>query len=170
VLFLAASGRFPFEGDEGEIARKKLMEESPKLDLGRIDRLTLQYSKVIARAIRRRPEERYQRSSELHEELLVLRDLAATMPPPRTHHSPYPPAVEAQSGKGWQPGVPVTKSSGMLPAISMPPERASPSQPPLLLRKSDVTDDSSGLSNWALAAIVIVFVLGLIAFFAYAVT
>jgi eukaryotic-like serine/threonine-protein kinase len=173
VLFLAASGRFPFEGEEREIARKKILEEAPKLELGRIDRLTLQYAKVIGKAVKRRPEERYQRASELHDELLALRDLAATMPPPRAVSlSPYPPTVEAQ--KPWTPAMPVSKSSGMLPAFMMQPESASRSQPPLLVHSDGTALTPSrpkfAASGWGLALLIAVFLVALAAWLAYAVT
>jgi eukaryotic-like serine/threonine-protein kinase len=167
VLYLAASGRFPFEGDERDIARRKLMEEAPKIELGRIDRLSLQYAKVIAKAVRRRPEERYQRASELHAELLELRELVKTMPPPVSRSfSPYPPNVEAQ--QGWNPSAAKGKSSsGFLPAFSQQPEKAPRSQPPLLVQRPESRVASA---RWTLLVIVVVAILSLAALFAYAVT
>src|SRR5262249_41207257 len=37
ILYRAIAGRFPFEGDDHTLARRKLIEEAPPLDTGRID-------------------------------------------------------------------------------------------------------------------------------------
>lgn len=166
VLYLAASGRFPFEGDERDVARLKLMEEAPKIELNRIDRLSLQYAKVIAKAIRKRPEERYQRAQELYDELVALRELSSSMPAPSKRFSPYPPTLEAEGG--WNPSTPRNKSSsGLLPAISMTPEGAPRSQPPLLMQRA--IDDRPS-STWMYLLIFALVLLGLAALFAYAIT
>jgi eukaryotic-like serine/threonine-protein kinase len=165
VLFLAASGRFPFEGDEREVARRKLMEEAPKLELPRLDRASLHYIQIIGRAIRRRPEDRYQRADELYSDLVELRSLLQSMPAPDARFSPFPPTVEVQSG--WNPSVPKNKSSsGLLPAISMAPERST-SQPPLLSQRAV---DERPSAKWTVFIIVVLVVLGLGALFAYAIT
>jgi serine/threonine-protein kinase len=120
VLYIATSGYLPFDGEDREIAHRKLSEEAPKLNLGRIDRLNLEFVRVVSKAIRRRPAERYLSAQELLNELLVLRELAASMPSPRP--SPFPPAdPHAPPMPQFPPQGPVRrptpKSYGSFPAL-----------------------------------------------------
>ncbi|NOU26476.1 MAG: serine/threonine protein kinase [Polyangiaceae bacterium] len=155
VLYVAASGRFPFEGDEREIARKKLSEEAPKLDLGRIDRLTLQYAKVVGKAVKRRPEERYHTAQEFLDALTELRELAASMPV--RSQSPFPPSLEAQTPGG--PGPYMPKSSAGFPAfMPMPPQPPSRSQPALLTSKPVPRAVEKGGGSFAMIVVVVIVV------------
>ncbi len=78
ILYRAVAGRHVFGNiaSDAELAQKKLMTESPPLTLERNDKLTDGLIRVVTRALRRKPVDRYQSAEDLLNDLLPLRDLA----------------------------------------------------------------------------------------------
>jgi eukaryotic-like serine/threonine-protein kinase len=78
ILFRAVAGRHVFGNiaSDAELAQKKLMTESPPLMLDRDDKLSDGLIRVVTRALRRKPVDRYQSAEDLLNDLLPLRDLA----------------------------------------------------------------------------------------------
>ncbi len=78
ILFRAVAGRHVFGNiaSDAELAQKKLMTESPPLTLDRDDKLSDGLIRVVTRALRRKPVDRYQSAEDLLNDLLPLRDLA----------------------------------------------------------------------------------------------
>ena len=78
ILFRAVAGRHTFGNiaSDAELAQKKLMTEAPPLTLERKDKLSEGLIRVVTRALRRKPVDRYQSAEDLLKELLPLRDLA----------------------------------------------------------------------------------------------
>ena len=67
ILYRAAAGRPAFEGPAS--LREKLVMEAPPVNTGRVDPLATGLERVIARAVRRKPQERYQEAAEMLREL-----------------------------------------------------------------------------------------------------
>lgn len=106
VLYLAASGSHPFVGDEREIANRKLMEEAPVIDIG-LDQVGIRFADMVARAIRRRPDARYQKADQLLQELDHLRTLALDRPPPSVYpESLAPPRSSVRPPRLRQASLP----------------------------------------------------------------
>ena len=78
ILYRAVAGRHVFGNiaSDAELAQKKLMTESPPLTLERHDKLSDGLIRVVTRALRRKPVDRYQSAEDLLNDLLPLRDLA----------------------------------------------------------------------------------------------
>ena len=79
-LFRAASGRLPFEGDDREVSRRKLVEEPPALPLSRNDEFGLRYAALVHRCLARRASERFQDGQALVEALMELSGMVAHVP------------------------------------------------------------------------------------------
>ena len=78
ILFRAVAGRHTFGNiaSDAELAQKKLMTEAPALTLERKDKLAEGLIRVVTKALRRKPVDRFQSAEDLLKELLPLRDLA----------------------------------------------------------------------------------------------
>ena len=77
ILFRAAAGRHVFGAmTEGPLARAKLTTDAPPLALGRTDHVALGLAQVVARALERHPNKRYDDAALMLAELAALRDLA----------------------------------------------------------------------------------------------
>jgi serine/threonine-protein kinase len=78
ILFRAVAGRHTFGNiaSDAELARAKLMTEAQPLVLDRKDKLAEGLIRVVTRALRRKPVDRYQSAEDLLKDLLPLRDLA----------------------------------------------------------------------------------------------
>jgi serine/threonine-protein kinase len=76
ILFRAVAGHHVY-GDcfDNELAHTKLTKDAPALELPRSDRIANGLKAVVARALRRRPGERYPNADEMLRELGALRDL-----------------------------------------------------------------------------------------------
>jgi serine/threonine protein kinase len=107
VLYRASCGRLPFTGTDVEIVRKKLLEEAPRLDLGRVDQVREKFCDLIAKCIRRRGEERYQAANDVLVELMVLREKLLSEPPMRSM-SPYPGSMSPYPGSISPPPGPIS--------------------------------------------------------------
>ena len=79
VLYRGVAGTYVFDEIDGpqSIARTKLMNEAPPLDTGRTDPVAREFAEVLARALRRRPQDRYASASEMLDAFLHLHELAA---------------------------------------------------------------------------------------------
>jgi serine/threonine-protein kinase len=67
ILYRAVAGRPAFEGPAS--LREKLVMEAPAVQTGRVDPLATGLERIIARAMRRKPQERYQEAAEMLREL-----------------------------------------------------------------------------------------------------
>jgi len=70
ILFRAVMGRPPFEASSNFNA--KLTSEPPPVSTGRSDALSVGFEAVVNRALRRRPQERFQTAQEMLDALLAL--------------------------------------------------------------------------------------------------
>ena len=76
MLYRAVTGQHAYAGGtESALARAKLMQEAPPLPTGRDDAISAGFTAALARALRRKPNERYQTPQEMLTELHRLRDL-----------------------------------------------------------------------------------------------
>jgi serine/threonine-protein kinase len=77
ILHRAVAGSHVFgEVFDHELAHTKLTKDAPPLRTGRADRVARGLEAVVARALRRRPHERYARAEEMLADLEVLREMA----------------------------------------------------------------------------------------------
>ena len=78
ILHRAVSGSHPFaeEASARQVARAKVMRESPPFDTGRSDPIARGFERVVTRGLRRRPAERYADAAEMRLDLLRLAELA----------------------------------------------------------------------------------------------
>jgi serine/threonine-protein kinase len=75
LLYRAVAGRHIFGNvTDEQLARKKLLEDPPPLQTGKDDPIGRGLEAVVARAIRRRPAERYAKTEDMLGELITLRD------------------------------------------------------------------------------------------------
>jgi eukaryotic-like serine/threonine-protein kinase len=82
ILYTAIVGEHPFAEfeDPRELARAKLEGDAPPLAIGRSDALTIELEAVVAKALARRPADRYGSAKEMLDELLRLRALPGEWP------------------------------------------------------------------------------------------
>jgi serine/threonine-protein kinase len=99
LLFRCVSGGYVFgDGADAAIARKKLTSEAPKLDTGRDDAVAKGLERVVERALRRRPEDRYPDTRAMLTELAELRD-ASRAQTTTTEAKPAAAATEAADSR-----------------------------------------------------------------------
>ena len=80
ILYRAVSGETVFgDADDALAARRKLMSEAPALRVARIDRVALGFAAVVARALKRQPEDRFESAEEMRGQLTELRDVARAL-------------------------------------------------------------------------------------------
>lgn len=73
ILFRAVKGHHAFGERRGEeLARAKLIEEAPPLETGRTDEVALGLSTLVARALKKRPAQRYPSAKDMLSEALEL--------------------------------------------------------------------------------------------------
>jgi serine/threonine-protein kinase len=89
ILYEMLAGHVPFTGDSPTAIMMKHLQEPPPSILEERGDLPASVGRVIARALAKRPEERYQKAGELYDELTAA---AAEAPGPST--SAVPPAVQ----------------------------------------------------------------------------
>lgn len=82
IMFRAVAGRHVFGtcSSDSELAQKKLTIEAPRLPLARSDEIAEGLATAVAKALRRRPAERYQKADDLLADMLPLRERARTVP------------------------------------------------------------------------------------------
>lgn len=119
MLFRAVAGKHVFGNlNEIELTRAKLLQDSPPLPTGRGDAVAKRFEEIIARALKKKPAERYQKAEEMLADLVALRD--------RIRHPA--PAAPASAGPARPPPLPGRASSPSLPGL--PPPAAPPPAPP----------------------------------------
>jgi serine/threonine-protein kinase len=80
ILYRAVSGEQVFgDDDDAAAARRKITGEAPPLELPRIDRVARGLAAVVARALQRRPEQRFETAEEMLRELIDLRDVSRAL-------------------------------------------------------------------------------------------
>jgi len=70
ILYRSVAGALPF--DTRESLREKLQQEAPPLDTGRDDAIGKGFERIVGKALRRRPAERYGNAQEMLDELTAL--------------------------------------------------------------------------------------------------
>jgi serine/threonine-protein kinase len=106
MLFRAVTGAHIFGNNlnEIELTRKKLLEESPRLVTGRSDPIAKGFEEIIARALRKKPSERYQRAEDMLADLVSLRDRARhPVAAPAAAPAKAPPPLPGAAQGGHRP-------------------------------------------------------------------
>jgi serine/threonine protein kinase len=76
ILFRAVRGHHAFGERRGEeLARAKLVEDAPALDVGRTDAVAIGFYSLVARALKKRPAQRFQSAQEMLIEVERLQSL-----------------------------------------------------------------------------------------------
>jgi serine/threonine-protein kinase len=70
ILYRSVAGALPF--DTRESLREKLQQEARPLDTGRDDSIGKGFERIVGKALRRRPAERYSNAQEMLDELTAL--------------------------------------------------------------------------------------------------
>jgi serine/threonine-protein kinase len=93
MLYRAVAGRHAFGNlADVELARSKLLDDTPPLVTGRADPVAKRYERIIGRALKRRPADRYKNAEEMLVDLAALRDLIRK---PKDAHAP--PMIEDEA-------------------------------------------------------------------------
>lgn len=75
MLFRAVAGQHVFGNvNEIELTRAKLLKDSPPLNTARSDPLAKGLESIVAKALQKKPANRYQKASDMLADLLALRD------------------------------------------------------------------------------------------------
>jgi eukaryotic-like serine/threonine-protein kinase len=149
ILYRAVTGHHAYgEVYENELAHTKLTKDAPPLETGRSDRVARGLESVVARALKRRLNERYVKAEEMLAELSILRDLARMAEldiadsttttldagPSELMRDAPPSAPSGPSGPISAPtSRPSNESSGPAPPTTMP------SDPSLALHRSSIS-------------------------------
>lgn len=133
ILFRAVSGHHVFgAGRGGPLMQEKLVSEARALSTGRTDPLARGLERVVAKALRRRPAERYASAAELLGELLPLRDMVRTRAaPPSSVPPPQPagaPPAELTTAEQTQLGRVVIAKNVLVASTDLLPS-AAPARP-----------------------------------------
>jgi serine/threonine-protein kinase len=116
ILFRAVAGQHVFGPLRGAmLARAKIADDAPPLMTGRDDRVAQGFRSVVARAIGRLMEERYQSAEDLARDLAALRS---------------PPARAATRAPAPAPSAPDDDTPGGPETVPMPTHRAPPRAEP----------------------------------------
>jgi serine/threonine protein kinase len=144
ILYRAVSGEQVFGNEDDAIAaRRKIAGEAPPLPMQRADRVAVGLSAVVARALRRRPEERFGSAEEMQSALAALQDVSRTMTleiDDETTEEGPPPSVPV--------AVPSASPRARQTSPGPPPVASSPSRPAL---EAAVSDEASGESTWRMS-------------------
>lgn len=77
ILFRAVRGQHAFGNRRGEdLARAKLLEEAPALEIGRDDEIAEGLVRIVARALKKRPAQRFASAREMLAELEAVKSIA----------------------------------------------------------------------------------------------
>jgi serine/threonine-protein kinase len=169
MLFRAVAGKHVFGNlNEIELTRAKLLQESPPLATGRSDPIAKRFEEIIARALKKRPADRYNKAEEMLADLEALRDrirhpgagAAAPAGPPRgtppplpgrASATPPPPPVAAAAPPG-PPPLPVAPPAPIAPPAPVaPPIPVAPAPAPLIASPGPASAPPSSLqmgSDW----------------------
>jgi len=133
ILYRAASGRNVFgdELDDLSYARQKLNEEAPPIDLPRKDDVAAALARIITRAVKRRPAERYEGIDPMQKEIAEAHQQAQAGPnsdaDAPTKHAP----ISSLLGSAFAETVRPPKDDGpalaetILPGLNQAPAPAS---------------------------------------------
>ena len=126
ILYRCVRGEYVFtDGSDAIIARRKLTMEAPRLDTGRADATAQGFERIVARALRKRPEERYESAQAMLAELLSL------SPEKAVANAPAPPRGRAlESAESREP---TDKRESSMSRASSVHQAAPPERSPLLL-------------------------------------
>jgi serine/threonine-protein kinase len=125
MLFRAVAGKHVFGSlNEIELTRAKLLQESPPLPTGRADPIAKRFEEIIARALKKKPADRYQKAEEMLGDLVALRD--------RIRHPAPAAAPNAPPTRGTPPPLPARASATPPPpaVAAAPPVPVAPPAPP----------------------------------------
>ncbi|MDB5218106.1 MAG: serine/threonine protein kinase, partial [Myxococcaceae bacterium] len=70
ILYRSVAGALPF--DTRESLREKLQQEARPLSTGRDDEVAKGFERIVGKALRRRPAERFKNAQEMLDELTAL--------------------------------------------------------------------------------------------------
>ena len=171
ILFRAVRGHHAFGERRGEeLARAKLVEDAPPLDVGRTDAVATGFYELVARSLKKRPAQRFQSAQEMLVEVERLQSLmrqgyeldetttdgvkvsdasllgvttadeAPAVPTIMLSAIDDDPSLEGRDSAGTPPGA----SASSIPATSAPSSASSSSAPsPLPASASPMTVPSS---------------------------
>jgi len=146
ILFRAVSGRHVY-GDvyDSELAHTKLTKDAPALGTGRNDRIARGLEAAVARALKRRPSERFAKADDMLAELCMLRDLvrASIIELSDTTTLDAPPA-EPLDRVSAPASSPVSSEAGRPSAASQPGEAVLQAPPPVSSAGTSTAMDASG--------------------------
>jgi serine/threonine-protein kinase len=95
MLYRAVKGTHAFGTlADIELARMKLLNDTPPLDTGRSDEVAKGFEAVVSRAVKRRPADRYKRAEEMLSDLLALRERMLHPGNPAAGRRPLPSLIE----------------------------------------------------------------------------
>ena len=123
ILWRAVAGRHAYQSDsEGGLVRLKLTEEAPPLSTGRADAIARGFEAIVAKAMRRKPNERYLSAEAM------LKDLEALQAQVRNPHFDDSETLH----HGRPPGVvpPVAYGRPAEPALAPEPASSTPAMMP----------------------------------------
>lgn len=147
MLFRAVAGEHVFGNvNEIELTRSKLLKDSPPLNTGRSDALAKGFEAIVAKALQKKPANRYQKASDMLADLLALRDkakaeaLAAAapkapppLPPAKVQPAPVPQALPPPPALPVaMPAAPVSVRGAYIDSV-MPPPPGMPKQKAILI-------------------------------------
>jgi len=118
ILYRAVTGAPAFgEHEEARaIARAKVMGEAPPFETGRTDGLARALERIVTRAMRRRPSERFRSATEMREELAR----ASQLPSPEVERTERTSLPDLLALEAWpvQPTAPATPSGRRVGAVA----------------------------------------------------
>jgi serine/threonine-protein kinase len=80
ILYRSLTGQMVFgDGDDAASAKQKITGEAPPLSLPRFDRVAKALREIVAKALKRNPEERFESAEALLRELTALGEVARAM-------------------------------------------------------------------------------------------
>jgi len=102
ILFRAIAGAHVFgDAEDMDYARKKLTGKAPPLEVPRFDRVARGLQSIIARALEKRPQDRFGDAEEMLQELTAVQDVARAMSfdlDATTEQAPPPSSVTEGAG------------------------------------------------------------------------
>ena len=143
ILYRAVAGHHAYRADsDGGLVRAKLTSDAAPLPSGRTDPLAVGFAQVVARALQRKPTDRYATASEMLRDLEQLRSAMATpsVAPPADASPEFGAMAEEGSPAGSAVFSPVNAlasrpvtadDSQLLPIPLQNPSRPSLPNPPL---------------------------------------
>jgi serine/threonine protein kinase len=132
MLYRAVKGTHAFGTlADIELARMKLLHDTPPLDTGRTDDVAKGFEAVVSRAVKRRPADRYKKAEEMLSDLLALRERMLHPGNPAAGRRPLPSLIEDEpTADTITHAVPVELSASFQVERPPPSGRASsPSAP-----------------------------------------